>query len=357
MAGRQIQHMAHVAAMSGPVVASGIPVGNIESGSLSFGPNQMERWLAAEPVALANGVANTITLRAKQPCAIDLSRLVLQATPKAEAGVALTLNPFNQNLNDYCYIQSIVVRGATEIIQGKPAAAATAVDVPLGFFAPGRDLTIWRPQGQGHWIGLAAQDTVAITVIQTSGLAGELMAACPTVLKCDENKIAYPANFNQHFGSFALGSTQSGATAVGAAVNLSLELNIPGILNWNQLIVAGDVSTAAFTSTGGVTRKPYDCSSISSMTDFAGDEYVQGVPDVAGNDLAVPLSAYMPPGTTEDRAGFPWVRLPALAGTSGNEARITIQTVYPIAGVNFNLSAGAPFFAAATKSREPLACQ
>jgi hypothetical protein len=323
-----------------------------------FGPHQAERWLCAEPLTTVSGTAKTVTLRAKQGCWVDLSRLVIQGFASAVSGTTLAVNPFNQDLNTNTFITQITVTGDQKMIQGQPTSGNTAVNLPAAFFSSCRDITGWHMQGPGSWYRLETQDTIAIDTIQTSGLAGKILAAAPIVLDCDEGMSAYPAGVNLSGGSQAVASTESTDTAIASDITLKMTLNQAGILNWNAMQIGGSYDiTAAGTSVGGVTILPYTTSYISSLTDFTSQEYIQGVPDTGGNDLALPLSVYMPAGLYADRAGFPWCRLQAQQGSSGNAISMSINSASFGGGTSAKraLSVGAPFYAAGNPS--PLDCK
>ena len=79
----------------------------------------------------------------------------------------------------------------------------------------------------------------------------------------------------------------------------------------------------------------------------------------SGNALALPLACYMPAGSYADRAGYPWCRLPALQGSSGNAISLTINskntsTAWTTSSQSTRiLSAAAPFYGSPV---DPLSC-
>ena len=331
-----------------------------------FAVNQQERWIAAEPMATVSGTSKEIKLIAKQGCWVDLSRLIIQAFPTTGMDTANVQNPFNQDLNAYTFIQQITVKGNQKMVQGTAKSGATTVQAPAGFFSPCRDITGWHLMSAGEWFRLNTQDVITIETLQTSGAAGLVCAAAPIVLDCDIGLSAYPAGFpapgpRAWTGAQVVASSQSSATAIATNITLALTLNQAGLLNWNQLVVAGTYNAAAGTTlkNHGTTRLPFTSSFITSMTDFSSQEYVQGDPQTSGNALALPLACYMPAGSYADRAGYPWCRLPALQGSSGNAISLTINskntsTAWTTSSQSTRiLSAAAPFYGSPV---DPLSC-
>ena len=331
-------------------------------GPADFAPNQAERWLCAEPVDLSSGTASSVTLRAKQQCWVDLSRLVIQSFATEEEGGALELNPFNSDLNAYTFIQQITFKGNQKMVQGTASSGNTTVDCPASFFSPARDITGWHMMGSGEWFEMNTQDTIVISAIQTSAVGGKILAAAPIVLDCDVGQSAYPRTIQvpgagSWTGSQAIASTQSDATANGTAISLDLTLNQAGSLNWNAMVISGAFAQGTPSATGiGLTRLPFTTSYLTSLTNFTSEEMLQGVPDNSGNDIALPLGVYAPPGLSGyDRAGYPWARLAVLSGSSGNSASMSINSSsYPGPGTSRILSAAAPFFGT---PQDPLACR
>jgi len=105
-----------------------------------------------------------------------------------------------------------------------------------------------------------------------------------------------------------------------------------------------------------VTTLPFTTSYITSLKNFTESEMIQGVPDTSGNDLGLPLAVYAGTGLSgEDRAGFPWCRLQALTGNSGNAATMSINSAgYPAGATHRRLSVAAPFYGS---PQDPLACR
>ena len=334
-----------------------------------FANNQAERWLAAESIAVPNGVATVLTLRAQQETWVDLSRLCVQVFPTAESATVGGKNSFNYDLNQHAYIQQITFDGDQRMVQGQPLAPATTTEIPAAFFSPARDITGWDMMSNGQWWHMQTRNEIQITILQNSGLGAAAAIAAPCVLNCDLGQSAYPGGFlppgrNSYLGAQIVASSVSANVAIGAPITLQMTLNSAGLLNWNALQIVGQFTdVAAGTTPAGNTLNPYCNSTVTSITDFQRQEYVQGVPDVVGNAVSVPLSCYMPAGIYPDRAGNPWARLPAQAGSSGNSVSIIIDSANAGAagvGVARQLSVGAPFYgqtAQGSYGNDPLACQ
>jgi hypothetical protein len=360
-----------------PLVVGGMPGFNaatttqpLNRSSRTVQPNfahlQTERWLAAES-PIASGVASQINLIAQQECWVDLSRLCVQVFPLAESALALGKNTFNYDLNQHAYIQQITFDGDQRMVQGQPLAPAVTTEIPASFFSPARDITGWDMQGAGQWWHMSTRNEIQITILQNSGLAASAAVAAPCVLKCDLGQSAYPSGFQppgkNYLGAQIVASSVSGNVAIAANVTLQMTLNSAGLLNWNAMQVVGSYSdVAAAATSGGNTLNPYCNSQITSITDFQRQEYVQGV-SVGGNPIRVPLACYMPAGVYPDRAGSPWCRLPAQAGSSGNSVSLIIDSTLATAagaGVTRQLSVGAPFYGQTARGgygNDPLACQ
>lgn len=336
------------------------------SGVGDFAVNQRERWIAAEPMATVSGTAKDVKLIAKQGCWVDLSRLIVQAFPTTGQDTSNAQGVFNQDLNSSSFILQITVKGNQKMVQGTPKSGATTVQAPAGFFSPCRDITGWHLMSAGEWFRLNTSDTITISTLQTAGVPGLVCAAAPIVLDCDIGQSAYPAGFQAPgprawTGAQVVASSQSSADAVADNITLALTLNQSGLLNWNQLVVGGSYNAGVGTTlkNGGSTRLPYTSSFITTMTDFASQEYVQGDPVTSGNALALPLACYMPAGSYADRAGYPWCRLPALQGSSGNAISLTINsknssTAWTTSSQSTRiLSAACPFYG---NPVDPLSC-
>ena len=144
-----------------------------------FANNQTERWLAAESIAVPNGVATVLTLRASQETWVDLSRLCVQVFPTAESAVAGGKNTFNYDLNQHAYIQQITFDGDQRMVQGQPLAPAVITEIPAAFYSPARDITGWDMMGSGQWWHMQTRNEIQITILQNSGLAAAAAIAAP----------------------------------------------------------------------------------------------------------------------------------------------------------------------------------
>ena len=320
--------------------------------------NQMERWLAAEPILPSAGVQTTITLRADQGMWVALNRLILQCGSVATPGVAGAPSPTGGDLSYATQIDSILVRGATQLITGQNAPLTT-----MATWSALRAFNTINLLDQGSLLRLEAGETIAIQFTTIGPPFGPVPgddetvahAAVPVILDCDKGKPAY-AGFSQTDGCAVFGSpiAQQAGGANPQQINPDLTWQTAGVCDISNLAIS-NYSDAGVGADANVPLSGWSISGISSLLTVDRSEMIVGTPDNAGNNVEVPLSAYTVSTYGKSRSN-PFCRLPSQNGSSGNVVVIDVQSrvFQGVGGQNHNASASAPFY---PTSGTPLDCK
>lgn len=303
-----------------PATSMGTPVASASPPHISpptANRNQMERWLAAEPIPTEPDAEFTITLRADQGMRIDLRRLVItHGSEDAVEGDTGAPTATGGDLSFATAISSILVKNALELVRGSGDPVVT-----FATWSPTRGYNQINLSALGQLLRLEANETISFTATCLEpNFAGVAQAAVPCILDCDIGKPAY-AGFNQNGGSAVLGSDFANSSGVGEQeLAVDLEFQEAGILDISNMQIA-TYNDGTVAEGGNVPLSAAAFSKINSIIAIDKSQYIVGSPDNSGNDVTVPVLAYTVPSYGKQRAN-PWCRLASQPGTSGNAVEV-----------------------------------